>query len=279
MSKTFQVSSALSLEAVAAAALWIPLPAPCAPRGTPLPARISGCVVHKVETFYILFHFLSYGNFRKLSAEHDAMLTTALLLSPLAWTAPATTGGAPWTASSTWKAATDQRNASSVPHFTLSLDEDPAHRWDAATPNMTQYVPAIMDYLKSEVPSWALPILEVIGASVRTYFGPEYGAEMEGVAKVATEGPARIFCGPPTCYPRAAAGACPLASAHGRAIHTPPNCPLPVPRRRSASRRATLCSSTSSCRSRRSESTARIGTTRAPRGGSKSVDLLHDGCT
>ena len=31
--------SALSVDAVAAAGLWTPLPGPCAPRGTPLPAR------------------------------------------------------------------------------------------------------------------------------------------------------------------------------------------------------------------------------------------------
>ena len=35
--------SALSLEAVAAAALWTPLPGPCAPRGTPLPAGGHMC--------------------------------------------------------------------------------------------------------------------------------------------------------------------------------------------------------------------------------------------
>ena len=89
----------------------------------------------------------------------------------------------PWTLSASWRAAASNRTASPVPKVSISLDVAPENRWDHVTPAFVHVVPAIMDYLKSEVPGWALPLLSKIGASVRPYFGAEYGAEMEGLAK------------------------------------------------------------------------------------------------
>jgi len=106
-----------------------------------------------------------------------------LCIAPSSASVPTSSASVPWTLDPSWSTRTANRTGLSVPSFTLSLDDDPSRRWDSAAKQFTHLVPAIMDYLKSEVPAWSLPILEVIGASVRTYFGDEYGAEMKGVAK------------------------------------------------------------------------------------------------
>jgi len=76
-----------------------------------------------------------------------------------------------------------QRTASAAPHVLVSLDDAPRLRWAKVAPAFRQFVPGMMEYIRSEVPAWALPVLDVIGAAVRPYFGEEYGGEMEGLAE------------------------------------------------------------------------------------------------
>ena len=90
---------------------------------------------------------------------------------------------APWTSDSNWRAAAANRTATSVPIVKLSLDLEPSHRWDQIGPVYAKYVPGILDYLRSEVPAWALPVLQKIGQGLRPYFGEELGGEMEGLSK------------------------------------------------------------------------------------------------
>lgn len=77
--------------------------------------------------------------------------------------------------------APDGRNWTVVPKFTLNLDLPAKERWAPIVSRYKDQVPALLAYLESNIPKWAMPIIQEIGKGVRPYFG-DYGEEMEGIA-------------------------------------------------------------------------------------------------
>lgn len=87
-----------------------------------------------------------------------------------------------WTEDPALQASVASVSPVKVPSYTVNLDLDPKDRWTeiASSPKLRAAVPAIVDYLDSNIPSWAKPLIEKIGADIVNYFGPEYGEEMKG---------------------------------------------------------------------------------------------------
>ena len=92
----------------------------------------------------------------------------------------------PWTEDAALQASVASVSPVKIPSYTVNLDLDPKDRWTeiASSPKLRAAVPAIVDYLDSNVPSWARPIIEKVGADIVSYFGPEYGEEMNGCVLV-----------------------------------------------------------------------------------------------
>lgn len=89
----------------------------------------------------------------------------------------------PWTAREDLRRVADDRKAVPLPRVTLDLDLAPADRWThiANQSRFRDQVPAVMAYLESEIPKWAMPLLETVAKSISPYFH-DYGAEIEGLA-------------------------------------------------------------------------------------------------
>ena len=88
-----------------------------------------------------------------------------------------------WIHSQSLQAKSRARAPLPIPSVTVDLDLAPEDRWTHIA-NQTQFralVPAIREYLQSEVPVWAIPIIEALGKGIRPYFR-EYGAEIEALA-------------------------------------------------------------------------------------------------
>ena len=79
--------------------------------------------------------------------------------------------------------APDNRKFTPVPRFVLNLDLPARERWSEIITNHYQSEgPSIIDYLKGNIPEWAMPIIQVIGKDIRPYFH-DYAEEMEGIAE------------------------------------------------------------------------------------------------
>jgi hypothetical protein len=68
-----------------------------------------------------------------------------------------------------------------APEFTLNLDLPASERWNDIAAIYKDEAYKITDYLKSQLPPWAYPIIVQLGADVLGYF-TDYGDEMVGVA-------------------------------------------------------------------------------------------------
>lgn len=68
-----------------------------------------------------------------------------------------------------------------LPVVQVDLDAPAQDRWTHIAVNYKDKVPAIMDYLGSVIPKWAIPIVEIIAGDILPYFS-EYGDEMIGLA-------------------------------------------------------------------------------------------------
>jgi N-acylethanolamine-hydrolysing acid amidase len=90
---------------------------------------------------------------------------------------------APWTSNEALRAAaSDVVTSVPAPRFTLNLDDPPQERWSAIAAVYKSEAYKITDYLKSQLPSWAFPILIEIAANLEPYF-TDYGDEMIGLAE------------------------------------------------------------------------------------------------
>mmetsp|Transcript_5716 Transcript_5716/g.11968 ORF Transcript_5716/g.11968 Transcript_5716/m.11968 type:complete len:408 (-) Transcript_5716:521-1744(-) len=80
------------------------------------------------------------------------------------------------------KPDTDGRPAKTLPVVRLNLDLPPEERWKSlVAPYKTQWA-AVLEYLQSAVPRWAIPIAETIAGDLPKYFG-DLGLEMQGAAE------------------------------------------------------------------------------------------------
>jgi hypothetical protein len=112
-----------------------------------------------------------------------------------------------WMHSQSLQAKSRTRAPLPIPSVTVDLDLAPEDRWThiANSTRFKSLVPAIRQYLQSEVPSWAVPIIDALvrpaqssaafycesrslkcapagqGKGIRPYFS-EYGAEIESLA-------------------------------------------------------------------------------------------------
>lgn len=68
--------------------------------------------------------------------------------------------------------------------YTLNLDAAPEDRWTpiASLPYFREHIGAAVEYLADQVPAWLLPLVETIGKDLHSYFGPELGGELVGLA-------------------------------------------------------------------------------------------------
>lgn len=73
------------------------------------------------------------------------------------------------------------RSLHNVTRFTLNLDLAPKDRWTHIVSQYKWAVPAILAYLETAIPAWAMPIVAAIGADIQPYF-TDYGDEMTGIA-------------------------------------------------------------------------------------------------
>jgi len=89
-----------------------------------------------------------------------------------------------WINNTTLRHKAEARQLVTAPRFEVNLDDPPQLRWAKvyADPLFANAARDIHDYLAQYIPEWALPLLVKIGASLRGKF-PEYGEEMQGVAK------------------------------------------------------------------------------------------------
>ena len=74
--------------------------------------------------------------------------------------------------------AAESRKRVAVPHFQLNLDLPAEQRWTEIATQYKDKAPALMEYLKENLPSWAIPIVQEIGKDIRPYF-KDYGDEEE----------------------------------------------------------------------------------------------------
>lgn len=90
---------------------------------------------------------------------------------------------ASWVQNVTLKAAVmgDDVYTKPAPRVTLNLDLDPKERWREIASNYKSEAYKITDYLKSQLPPWAFPIVVQIAADIEPYF-TDYGDEMVGLA-------------------------------------------------------------------------------------------------
>jgi N-acylethanolamine-hydrolysing acid amidase len=80
------------------------------------------------------------------------------------------------------RARTEAEKRVAVPRFTLNLDLPAAERWLEIAALYKDRAPGLISYLKENIPAWALPIVQKIGADVRPYFR-DYGDEILGLSK------------------------------------------------------------------------------------------------
>ena len=76
---------------------------------------------------------------------------------------------------------TGGRVAASIPLVRLDLDLPPLERWKTIVQPYKDQFGVVTDYLKSVIPAWSLPLVDLIAADVTTYFG-DLGLEMQGAA-------------------------------------------------------------------------------------------------
>mmetsp|Transcript_54094 Transcript_54094/g.93145 ORF Transcript_54094/g.93145 Transcript_54094/m.93145 type:complete len:406 (-) Transcript_54094:612-1829(-) len=72
--------------------------------------------------------------------------------------------------------------AQRAPVFTLNLDLPASERWNDIAALYKDEAYKVTDYLKSQLPPWAYPVVVALGADVLGYF-KDYGDEMVGVAQ------------------------------------------------------------------------------------------------
>ena len=89
----------------------------------------------------------------------------------------------PWTARSALREQAESRSPIPVPRFSVDLDQEPEERWThiANQSRFRKLVPKLEDYLESNIPPWALPIITSIGEKIEPYF-QDYGNEMKGIS-------------------------------------------------------------------------------------------------
>jgi len=80
------------------------------------------------------------------------------------------------------KPDTSGRPAKALPVVKLNLDLPPEERWKAVVAPYKAEWAAVLDYLQSSVPRWAIPIAETIAGDLPKYFG-DLGLEMKGAAE------------------------------------------------------------------------------------------------
>jgi N-acylethanolamine-hydrolysing acid amidase len=89
----------------------------------------------------------------------------------------------PWAKNEALRAAaTGDVITKPAPRFSLNLDLDPKERWSAIAAIYKDEAYKITDYLKSQLPSWAYPIVVKVAADIEPYFA-DYGDEMVGLAE------------------------------------------------------------------------------------------------
>jgi N-acylethanolamine-hydrolysing acid amidase len=88
-----------------------------------------------------------------------------------------------WTDDSALKETTEQQKWVPSPRFTLDLDLPKGERWNDIAAHYKDKAPAMINYLKENLPTWALPIVKLIGKDIEPYF-KDYGEEIVGLAKV-----------------------------------------------------------------------------------------------
>ena len=89
----------------------------------------------------------------------------------------------PWTSRADLRVRSTKLKAVAVPREVVNLDLAPEDRWTHLA-NQTRFkklVPGIVDYLESEVPKWAMPLISIAGGKIGNYF-KEYGAEITSIA-------------------------------------------------------------------------------------------------
>ena len=93
--------------------------------------------------------------------------------------------GTPWTLDASAASAAKERLARPALHppvYRLDLDAPASTRWDHIAADYRAKVPAVVAYLSSVIPAWAMPLIEGVAARLNSYFR-EYGEEMAGVAR------------------------------------------------------------------------------------------------
>lgn len=88
---------------------------------------------------------------------------------------------AAWIDDQSLKNNADDRTWTAVPKFVVDLDAPAADRWTHIGSLYKDKAPALIAYLETMVPAWALPILETIGNDIEPFF-TDYGEEMKGLA-------------------------------------------------------------------------------------------------
>ena len=95
--------------------------------------------------------------------------------------------GRPWTEDAELREETLARldhNRSTPSRWQVNLDLPPEERWRHVAEHYAPQAHLIHDYLASNLPPWAYPIVDAIAGSLDSYKGfGEYGAEMRGLAK------------------------------------------------------------------------------------------------
>lgn len=87
-----------------------------------------------------------------------------------------------WVSNPTFRARADNRTQTPIPMYEVNLDLPQKDRWTAVANVYKDKIGRVTDYLSAFIPKWALPILEAIAGSTKTYFS-DYGEEMEGLAE------------------------------------------------------------------------------------------------
>lgn len=86
-----------------------------------------------------------------------------------------------WVQDEALQRAAAGRNWTTLPRFSLNLDLPAKDRWTAIGTQYRDKAPALIAYLETIVPVWAIPIIEEIGKDVQPFFR-DYGDEMTGLA-------------------------------------------------------------------------------------------------
>lgn len=91
-----------------------------------------------------------------------------------------------WQADPALKARAYGRTPEKTPRVTLNLDLDPKERWREPLKRFPDLPEILNGYLKSQIPAWAVELIETVLGPLDKYkgWGDEYTAELDGIAEI-----------------------------------------------------------------------------------------------